>query len=231
MLILFDIDATLISTGGMGIRAMGDAGRALVGDGFTTERTEFAGRLDPLIIADLLRHNGLEPTPERMAAMRQGYREHLARRLRTEHDRCRALPGVLTLLDELERRQEPVLGLLTGNYADTGSMKLRACGIDPGRFRLAVWGDESPHEPPSRNHLPGVGKERYSTLVGRAAERVVVIGDTPHDVACARAHGCRAIGVATGSFSIERLREAGADRVFKDLSATEEVLEALVGAW
>lgn len=231
MLIFFDIDATLISTGGLGIRAMGDAGRALVGEGFTTERTEFAGRLDPLIIADLLRDNGAEATPERMAAMRRGYREHLGRRLEVERERCRALPGVMEVLDELEGREGLVLGLLTGNYADTGAMKLRACGIDPGRFRLAVWGDESPHEPPSRNHLPGVGIERYCALVGRAAERVVVIGDTPHDVACARAHGCLAIGVATGSFTVERLLEAGADRVFKDLSATGEVVEAVVGGW
>ena len=125
----------------------------------------------------------------------------------------------------------PMLGLLTGNYADTGSMKLRACGIEPEWFRVKVWGDDSPHSPPCRDHLPGVGLERYAMLTGRKLEgrHAVVIGDTPHDVSCARAHGCRSLGVATGRFSVEQLEKAGADWAVTDLRETQRILGWLAG--
>lgn len=231
MLILFDIDGTLITTGGAGVRAMGDAGRELFGEGFTTEGTEFAGRLDPLIIADLLRANGHPAGPDEMTAMRDAYRRHLAGHLR-DRQRCHALPGVHALLAELERLEAIVPGLLTGNYPDTGIMKLVACGIDPASFRVRVWGDESPHKPPSRNHLPAVGLERYCSLMGSvpAPERIAIVGDTPHDVACARAHGCRAVGVATGSYTADQLRRAGADHVLGSLADTDEALRAILTA-
>jgi phosphoglycolate phosphatase len=93
-----------------------------------------------------------------------------------------------------------------------------------------VWGDESPHHPPLREHLPPVGLERYRRHTGRELEprRATVIGDTPHDVRCARVHGCRSLGVATGSFRVDALREAGADLALDDLSDTERVLNWLV---
>lgn len=229
MLILFDIDATLLSTTGAGIRALEDAGRSRFGEGFTVERTEFAGRLDPLIIADLLRDNGVEPTREHLEAMRAEYREHLRRRL-AEPGIARALPGVHELLAELrELAEDVVLGLLTGNFEETGSMKLRACGIEPAEFPIRVWGDDSPHDPPSRDHLPPVALARYRERFGRelAAGVVTVVGDTPHDIRCARAHGCRSLAVATGKYTLDQLRQAGADLVLPDLSATGEVLRWL----
>jgi phosphoglycolate phosphatase-like HAD superfamily hydrolase len=223
MLIFFDIDATMITTGGAGIKAMIDAGRELYGPGFTADGIPFAGRLDPLIVADMLALNGREVSAPNMEAMRSAYRRHLAARLTPGIGR--SLPGVLPLLDHLGRDDTVALGVLTGNYEETGSMKLRACGIDPGRFHIRVWGDDSPHHPPTRDHLPGVGFDRYRERYGRAVDprRVTVVGDTPHDVACARAHGCRALGVATGQFTVEQLREAGADRAVRDLSDTAEI--------
>jgi phosphoglycolate phosphatase-like HAD superfamily hydrolase len=223
MLILFDIDATLITTSRAGMAAMEDAGRELFGPAFTTERTEFAGRLDPLILADLLRDNGVEVTAQSLAAMRDGYRRHLPGKLKER--RCAACPGVPELLATLAGREGLVLGLLTGNYADTGEIKLRACGVDPGRFVIRVWGDESPHPEPSRDHLPAIGLARYRERFGPIEpRRVTIIGDTPHDVACARAHGCRSLGVGTGMHAPEVLLRAGADRAVKDLSATADVL-------
>lgn len=227
MLIFFDIDATMITTGGVGIPAMIDAGRELFGPGFRADGIPFAGRLDPLIISDMLILSGQEPSPANMRAMRETYRRHLARYLKPGVGR--ALPGVLPLLDALEQRPETALGVLTGNFEETGSMKLRACGIDPSRFHIGVWGDDSPHHPPARDHLPAVGLSRYHSRFGRPADprRTTVIGDTPHDIACARAHNCRSLGVATGQFSVDQLLGSGADLAVKDLSDTALVLDWL----
>ncbi len=234
---LFDIDATLIKTGGAGMLALADAGRLLFGPGFSVEGVAFAGRLDPLIIGDLLVRNGIEPTPEHRAAMRQGYREALEARFAAESGSW-TLPGVHELLGALAGLADrgsggdgarPTLGLLTGNFPETGTLKLKLAGIDPQRFDVCVWGDDSPHDPPAREHLPGVAMERASAAWGRPArgEEVVVIGDTPHDISCARAHGCRVLAVATGQFSAPDL--AHADRTVEDLSETEEVLRWLMG--
>ncbi len=225
MLILFDIDATLITTGGVGVRAMGDAGRELFGDGFDERRVQYAGRLDPLIIEELLLTNGAAATTTNLGAMRDGYRRHLGRLLLTAP--ARPLPGVSDLLGALDAIEGVTVGLLTGNFADTGAMKLRACGIDPAGFRIAVWGDESPHRPPRREHLPPVGVGRFRAARGRDPLRTVIVGDTPHDVGCALANGCECLAVGTGSFGVEALRAAGAHEVVADLSSTREILAYL----
>ncbi len=230
MLILFDIDATLVTTSGVGRHAMAEAGRRLYGPAFTPDGVEFAGRLDPLILADLLTRNGLEPTPDRKAAMRREYRRALVEGLQTPGI-ARALPGVHAVVDALVGESGVTLGLLTGNFEETGRLKLGACGLDADRFRVRVWGDESPHEPPSRDHLPAVAMERYAgVLAGPVrADRVTIVGDTVHDVACARANGCRSLAVATGSFPSHTLRAAGADEVMADLSDVAAVVRWLLG--
>jgi phosphoglycolate phosphatase-like HAD superfamily hydrolase len=229
MLIFFDIDATLITTGGVGIKAMVDAGRELFGGPFSVDGIPFAGRLDPLILTDMLAQNGIEATDAHMRSMREVYGRHLPRHL--ARGTGRALPGVVDLIKALAGREGVVLGLLTGNFEETGLMKLRACGIPTERFTLCVWGDESPHHPPARDHLPGVGIARYQARYGTAIDpsRVVIIGDTPHDVACARAHGCRSLGVGTGSFSVDELLAAGADHAVGTLAETAAVRRWLVG--
>ena len=227
MLIFFDVDATLITTSRAGLAAMEAAGRDLFGAGFTVEKTAFAGRLDPLIIADLLLDNSIEASQANRRAMREGYRRYLPEMLAARV--CRTCPGVPELLDAIEGGGSATMGLLTGNYEDTGTVKLRACGIDPGRFDVHVWGDDSPHEPPCREHLPAVGMERYRYRFGAIhPERITIIGDTPHDIACAKAHGCRSLGVATGINSVEDLRSAGADLAVPDLSDTGAVLRWLL---
>lgn len=227
MLILFDIDATLIRTEGAGIKAMVDAGSELFGPGFTAEGVAFAGRLDPLILADLLMTNRQTPNPGNIQSMRRAYRKHLEVRLKSGVGR--ALPGVAPLLDRLQSEAAATLGLLTGNFAETGSAKLAACGIQVSRFAIQVWGDDSPHDPPAREHLPAVGMQRYRQLHRRdiAPQCVVIIGDTPHDISCAKAHGCRSLGVGTGQFRAEQLLASGADHAVDDLSNTEAVMDLL----
>ncbi len=227
-LILFDIDATLISTSGVGIRAMEAAGRELFGPEFSSAGVEYAGRLDPLIVRDLLIANGQRPDGSNIAALRVGYRKHLTEKLPACAG-ARALPGVPALLDALEPLA--ALGLLTGNYADTGSLKLRACGINPSRFPVSAWGDESPHDPPDRTHLPPVALARFRERYGVSADpsRCTIIGDTPHDIRCAKANGLRSLAVATGLFPVAALRAAGADHALADLSDTSRVIDWLLG--
>lgn len=231
MLLLFDIDATLLKTSGEGLRAMVDAGQELFGPGFTGAGVESAGRLDPLIIRDMLTASGIAVTPTHVAAIRAGYHRHLKRRL-APRGVAFALPGVHELIDALLRAGDATLGLLTGNFEETGCFKLATCGIDPDRFAVRVWGDESPHEPPSREHLPPIGLERYRVMYRRELppSSATIIGDTPHDMRCAKLHGLRALGVATGPFSPEHLIEAGADRAVRDLTSTGDVLEWLVSS-
>lgn len=238
MLILFDVDATLITTSRAGIAAMGLAGRERYGPAFDESRVSYAGRLDPLIIADLLRAHAVEVSDEEVSSFRRAYREHLERLLRTP-GLAKPCPGVLDLLAALETRGVRggaagegggAMGLLTGNYPETGAIKLRASGVDPDRFIIQVWGCDSPHAPPSREHLPAVGMLRYKARFGRPIDpaRVTVIGDTPLDIGCAKAAGCRSLGVATGPFGVEDLHDAGADLALPDLSETSRVLEWLL---
>jgi phosphoglycolate phosphatase-like HAD superfamily hydrolase len=229
MLILFDIDMTLISTGGAGMKSMTDAGKELFGPSFSTDGIQFAGRLDPLIISDMLVRHGVPDEPGRHREFRDVYRRHLITRLACS-TQSRSLPGVTGLLSALGPRKDLVVGLLTGNFEETGCLKLRACGIDPGQFAVRVWGDESPHHPPKREHLVPVGIARGAAARRGAlrAEQVTVIGDTPHDVHCARVHGCRSLGVATGHFTQEQLREAGGDLVVADMSDHESILAWLM---
>lgn len=230
MLVLFDIDATLVNTSGSGVGALEDAGRERFGPHFSRRDVDFAGRIDPLLIDELLACNGVEVSDENRLAMRDGYRAHLARRLAVPGV-ARALPGVHALLEALGAMPQRVtLGLLTGNFAETGAMKLRACAIEPACFPIAAWGDESPFSPPRRDHLPPVAMRRYRAFAGRdiLPDRVVIIGDTPHDAACALANKCRCLGVATGRFRPAELAAAGAHAVVEDLSDTGTIVTHLL---
>lgn len=231
MLILFDIDLTLLESGGAGIDCIDAAARECFGDACNAEGLKFGGQLDPLILRMMLDRAGLEHTAERAAAIADRYTELLAERLGPGD--ARTLPGVTDLLDALEAvdaAARPTLGLLTGNFERTGSMKLRAAGLDPQRFAIRVWGADSPYDPPAREHLPPVGMARYAEIHGRElhAEEVIVIGDTEHDVRCARINGCRSLAVGTGRLSLDTLRDAGADLAVPDLSNTEEILAWLL---
>lgn len=232
MLLLFDIDGTLLSTSGAGMRAMDAAGRDWFGPDFHTRNVPYAGRLDPLIIADILRLGGAEVTIENLARFRRDYAHRLPDELERSRATARALPGVPALLEALARRATPKLGigLLTGNFAETGTLKLTACGLAVERFAVRVWGDESPSSPPTRDDLPRVGMIKYARQFGHdlRGDRVVVIGDTPFDVRCAQAHGCRSLAVATGSHDQAALQQSGATRVVADLSATDDLVDWLL---
>jgi len=135
------------------------------------------------------------------------------------------MPGVAELITELSRLEDCTLGLLTGNYPETGRIKVAAAGLDPDVFIIGAWGGDAP----TRRGLPPVAMRRHVERRQRAIEprRVVIIGDTIHDVDCAKHNGCRALAVATGGDTYETLSETAPDLLMRDLSDTAAVLSWL----
>jgi phosphoglycolate phosphatase-like HAD superfamily hydrolase len=215
-LLLFDVDGTLLLTGGAGMRAMRRVAEALFGGGFRWDGIEVSGHLDPLIFAEAAALNGLDVDSEHHEEFRTRYLDALREELERGRAGIRVMPGVHETLALLRERPDVTLGLLTGNYAEAIPVKLAAIGVDPGWFSISAFGDEGE----SRPALVLLALAKYSRLLGRPADprRVIVIGDTPRDVHCAHANRCIAFGVATGSYSVADLRAAGADEAVTDLS-------------
>ena len=119
-----------------------------------------------------------------------------------------------------------MLGLLTGNMAEGAALKLRAAGLDPARFRVGAYGSDSARRP----ELPPIAARRAEPYFGRvpSGSEVVIIGDTPADIACGACISARAVGVATGAYSVADLAACGPHAVFHDLSDTDRVLEAIL---
>ena len=210
-LLLFDLDGTLLLTHGAGRRAMERAGVQVLGERFSLDGVLISGSLDPWIFAEAVRTHGLKAPDGAHEDFKQAFHRELLHELVGPERRPTALPGILELLAQLREHPSVTLGLLTGNYPHTGSAKLRSVGIDPDWFDVTVWGDEGP----DRAALVALAIERH----GEARARdVIIVGDTPHDVQCARAHGCRVLSVATGGYGIEVLKETGADVVIEDLA-------------
>lgn len=227
-LVLFDIDGTLLTTGGVGLRALATAVERVVGRSIDPYAVPTAGRLDPLITGDFLRLAGVEPTSALIGRVRGLYAEEMTRTLGPSGAAQRLL-GAVELVGAVAGEGSMATGVLTGNFAETGLHKLTVAGFDTGLFEMRIWGDESPHDPPAREHLPGVALERAPSVMGRVIDgsSVVIIGDTPDDVSCARAHGCRVIGVTTGKYDGADL--GGADLVVDSLEATGDLVSWILG--
>ena len=224
-LILFDIDGTLLLSGRAGLRAMTRAFDTTFGitDAFAGE--SFGGRTDSFLVSKALQANGLPDTPEQHERLRQHYIPLLAEEIEHPGTGHKGLmPGARELLDALHDHHHLHLALLTGNYRDAAEIKLQHFEI----WDFFEWGAFS-DDAADRNALVPIARSRAETydIPGAAIERVIVIGDTPHDIECARVAGAKSIAVATGGFTIDQLREAGADEVLPDLSDTARVLRLL----
>lgn len=229
-LVLFDIDGTILLTAGAGRRAITAALAEEVGDIGPFSRIRFDGKTDPQIVTELLRAAG------HTRAEDSNFVDRLCRRyvslLKDELDHPRTtttlMPGIAELLDALESQTGVLLGLLTGNMAEGADLKLAAAGLAPARFRVGAFGSDSPNRP----DLPAIAARRAAVHLGRepSGRNVVIIGDTPADVTCGQALAARAIGVATGGYSMAELAAAGAHATFPDLRDTEVVVEAILRA-
>lgn len=227
-LVLFDIDGTILLSSGAGRRAIIAALTEEFGVHESWGTIRFDGKTDPQILAELLAaagHGG-ESADDRLPGLGRKYVSLLREELGRPGHRTTLMPGVLPLIDRVDQEQFAVLGLLTGNFAEGAALKLESGGIDPLRFKVGAYGSDSPR----RTELPPIAARRAEPLFGRipTGHEVVIVGDTPSDVTCGQCIGARAIGVATGSYSVDELEMAGAHAVFRDLSDTEAVLDAIL---
>jgi phosphoglycolate phosphatase-like HAD superfamily hydrolase len=220
--VLFDIDGTLVLTGGAGQRAMARAFEELFAISDAFRDIPMAGRTDTWILSSAAAVHGIFPST--LSAFQNAYLVLLEQELESPNPKKAVMPGVRALLDALAARDDTFLALLTGNYEKAARLKLEH--FDLWRyFSCGAFADDAA----DRNSLLPKALERVHSCGGPSAHPadVIVVGDTPHDVACALVAGARPVGVATGPFSAEELRASGAEIVFEDLSDTGAFLELL----
>lgn len=229
MLILFDIDGTLLRSRGVGLRAMQAALEEIhpprhEHDRHDIEAIDTAGRLDPLIWRELLAQRGIEPTDALHDRFRETYGTLMARMIEDERPVV-GLDGAAEAVRWVRDHSEFMAALLTGNYPETGRLKVAGAGIDPDDFAFGVWGFEAS----TRRGLPPIGIQRGSEHLGRPIDPAdaVIVGDTPADIDCARASGCRVIAVATGRFGMDELAAHQPDELLPDLGDLDRFITAL----
>ena len=209
VIVLFDVDGTLIKSGGAGLRGMNATFARLYGVTNALDGVTLAGRTDRAIVGDVLRTIGVEPTLAELARIRAAYVDDLRVEIkRPGGDPSCVLPGVEALLDAIGARPHITTGLLTGNFEPGAVVKLEHFDLWR-RFAFGAFGDDHV----DRRALVPVALAR-AQRAGHAAPppgRIVVVGDTPLDIDCAKAHGARAVAVATGPYDRATLAAAGAD--------------------
>ncbi len=221
-LLLFDIDGTLIASGGAGEHAL----RLGIKDRFGIDEDfrgiEIAGRTDSGIARQFFAKHALPDTPGNTAAFFESYLDHLAILLPKKEGRL--LPGILELLDALKARADIVLALLTGNLARGAELKLTHYGVWD-YFEFGAYADDH-HD---RNQLGHFARDRALERHGITfpPERIYILGDTPHDITCARAIGAKAVAIATGQYTYAQLAPHAPDFLFDDLSDVPAVIAAL----
>ena len=226
-LLLFDIDGTLITTGGSGYRSMKRAVEVTMGVENALDGIPVAGRTDSIILRDAVRAiDGSEITPELQARIRDNYCVILAEELERVKGGPGVLPGVRQLIATLEADPAWHVALLTGNFSVSAEIKLGYFDLWK-HFAWGAWGEDAVH----RNDLLPVALTRYRDRTGQSIDPrdVVIIGDTPNDAEVARAGGARSVCVTTGQFDRDALVAAGADVVFHDLSDVDEVVRVFKG--
>ena len=225
-LLLFDIDGTLLLSGRAGLRAMTRAFEQTFGVANAFAGTSFGGRTDSFLLSYGLRTAGLPDTPENHARFREAYVPLLAEEIQHPGTGHKGLmPGARELIEALVDHDHLHVALLTGNYRAAAEVKLTHFEL----WEFFEWGAFS-DDSADRNALVPIARQRAEIydVPAEALERVIVIGDTPHDIECARVAGAISIAVATGGHTVEELRAAGANFVLEDLSDTEKVLALLI---
>jgi phosphoglycolate phosphatase len=224
-LVLFDIDGTLLSVSKINRSILADALREVYGTEGTAGTHNFAGKMDSVIIHEVLQSAGLSE------ATIAGKFE-LAKATYIEMFQAQAKPsdvtlmeGVRELLEKLSVRPEMMLGLLTGNFEGSGRHKLRLPDIDH-YFPFGAFADDGT----SRNALPPIAVEKAYRITGKrfSEHDVVIIGDTEHDIVCARVLNAKSIAVATGTYSTEELKKHNPVVLLENLSQTDLVISEIL---
>jgi phosphoglycolate phosphatase len=225
-LLLFDIDGTLLHSGGAGKRAMERSFEKTFGIADGLSRISLMGRTDSSILREALDEQGLAWNENEAERFREYYFLFLDEELDIPNPQKRLCPGIRPLLEAVNGKTNLEMGLLTGNWRYGAFLKLREFGVEE-YFPFGAFADDSE----DRNKLVPVAMERFK---GRhnadiSPENVYVIGDTPFDILCAKPHGCRTVAVATGIHTREQLEEHKPDFLFEDLSDPGRVMRIFEG--
>jgi len=212
-LVLFDIDGTLVHTGGAGVKAFAKVFADEFGakDGF--EKLKFAGRTDVSLVREFFKYHRIADTPENLARFFERYVFWLDHIL--AHSHTEACPGIWEFIGELRSLpQPPLLGLLTGNIVLGAEIKLRHFDLWK-EFETGAFADDSE----DRDEIAAVAKQRGSRVLGKNLQgnEVLVIGDTPLDIRCGRSIGAKVLAVATGGATLGELKPHAPDWAVKDL--------------
>lgn len=223
-LLLFDIDGTLVRVNGAGRTAVMQALSSITDRPISTDEVPFSGRTDPAIFEAVLETNGVAPTEATVDEAIDAYVAALKSAL-TPAD-VEVLPGVPSLLSELDDHPDVHLGLVTGNVEPIAYKKLSVHGLD-GYFPVGAFGSDHA----DRNHLPELATRRAAHHTGhsfRSAEHAVVVGDTVHDIECARAAGARSVAVCTGRYERTELLRHDPDLLLDTLPAPDSFLQRIL---
>ncbi len=220
--LLFDIDGTLIDSGGAGVRALNLAFDQMfsVSDAFNT--ISMAGKTDLQILTEGLQLHNITSSNGIVPAFFGSYTMHLRSTINATEGRVMA--GIREALVEIGKRENLILGLLTGNIEQGAMIKLGAFDLD-SHFEVGAFGSDDA----DRNRLLPIAVEnlRGKRSIDIDYSDCIVIGDTPRDIACAKPYGAYSVAVATGPYSCDALKEAGADVVFQDFSESSGLLQLL----
>ena len=221
-LLLFDIDGTLVSTGGAGVRALKLVIEKRYGVHDDLHDIEIAGRTDSGIAASILKKYSTSETNGKVTDFLDEYIGFLQQTVSTTDGQV--LPGMSEILTRMKTRPDRVLGLLTGNIKRGAKLKLQHYGLWDF-FEFGAFADDH-HD---RNQLGEFARARAKEKHGHDfnAAQIDVIGDTGHDVACGKAFGARTVAIATGSWSREQLATHKPDFLFDDLANVGEVMRVL----
>ena len=226
-LVLFDIDGTLLWPDSVGRASLEAALLRVFDTQGSLANYSLRGQTDRQIVSDVLAGEGISPDEieARFDELCSVMAEEMVKLL-PGHD-VRPCDGGLSLVEKLRARGDVLLGLVTGNFQETAFLKLEAAGYRREHFRVGAYGAERAN----RAELPPLAVERAKQLTGQCFEgqAIVVVGDTPADIACAQSVSARTVAVATGWDSPEVLRSHSPDSLLPDLADTGEALTAILG--
>jgi phosphoglycolate phosphatase-like HAD superfamily hydrolase len=222
--VLFDIDGTILSTGGAGRASFLEAAEKIFGATGHMESVDFRGKPDSQILAESFQNAGLsmEEITEKTPVFKKEYFAILRERI-LRHD-CLLMPGTRELLDALYADRNIILCLLTGNFRDGAYIKIGHFELER-YFSMGVFGDDAVR----RTEMPPIARRRIRELHGidLSFDRIIIIGDTVHDIECARSSGAVSIAVGTGWTDRDTLMTMKPDHYLDDLSDTRKVLDLI----
>jgi len=213
-LALFDIDGTLIRTGGAGVKAFVHTLTSVFGVRDATAEIKFGGRTDTSLVREIFRLTDIEHTPENVDRFFGAYVFWLDHLL-AHSNQGSACPGVWSFIREVRRLPEPpMIGLLTGNIRLGAEIKLRRYQLWD-QFTVGAFGDDDE----DRNRIAAIAQMRGSGIYGRPLDgpEVLVVGDTPHDIHCGQAIEARVLAVGTGAATTDQLQDHAPDWVCSSL--------------